>query len=108
MATRLTYTSGARSPELDRAFEAGLAEAREREAEPLAHLVSGRDAVVGEPFAREDPSRREQVASRAREGAELAAEAVDAARSAQREWRRVAHAARGASPLGARRLSDRR
>src|SRR2546423_1955137 len=84
MATRLTYTTGARSPELDRAFEAALAEAREREAEPLAHLVSGRDAVVGEPFAREDPSRREQVASRAREGAELAADAAAAARSARR------------------------
>jgi hypothetical protein len=31
MATRLTYTTGSRSPELDRAFEAALAEARERE-----------------------------------------------------------------------------
>ena len=108
MATRLTYTTGARSPELDRAFEAALAEAREREAEPLAHLVSGRDAAVGEPFAREDPSRREQVASRAREGAELAAEAVDAARSAQREWRRLPHAERVASLRETERLIDER
>jgi 1-pyrroline-5-carboxylate dehydrogenase len=108
MATRLTYTTGARSPELDRAFEAALAEAREREAEPLAHLVSGRDAAVGEPFAREDPSRREQVASRAREGAELAAEAVEAARSAQREWRRLPHAERVASLRATERLIDER
>ena len=28
MATRLTYTTGSRSPELDRAFESALAEAR--------------------------------------------------------------------------------
>ena len=108
MATRLTYTTGARSPELDRAFEAALAEAREREAEPLAHLVSGRDAAVGEPFAREDPSRREQVASRAREGAELAADAVEAARSAQREWRRLPHAERVATLRATERLIDER
>ena len=38
---------------------------------------------------REDPSRREQVASRAHEGGELAAEAVEAAHVAQREWRRL-------------------
>ena len=70
MATRLTYTTGSRSAELDRAFEAALAEAREREAEPLTHLVGGREVAAGEAFDREDPSRREQVASRAREGAE--------------------------------------
>jgi hypothetical protein len=29
MATRLTYTTGSRSPELDRAFETALAEAGE-------------------------------------------------------------------------------
>ena len=39
MATRLTYTTGTRSAELDHAFEAALAAAREREPEPLAHLV---------------------------------------------------------------------
>jgi hypothetical protein len=47
MATRLTYTTGARSPELDRAFESALAEVREREPEPLAHLVGGRDRAGG-------------------------------------------------------------
>lgn len=31
MATRLTYTTGSRSAELDRAFETALAEARGRE-----------------------------------------------------------------------------
>jgi hypothetical protein len=38
MATRLTYTTGLRSPELDRAFERALADVREREDEPLMHL----------------------------------------------------------------------
>src|SRR5437763_14658505 len=89
MATRLTYTTGSRSPELDRAFETALAEAREREPEPLSHLVGGRDIAAGEPFAREDPSRRERVASRAYEGSEPVAQALEAARGAQRARRRL-------------------
>ena len=60
MATRLTYTTGSRSADLDRAFETALADARKREAEPSPHLVDGRDAWTGETFVREDPSRREQ------------------------------------------------
>jgi len=109
MATRLTYTTGARSPELDRAFETALSEARsEREPEPLAHLVAGRDVAAGDAFAREDPSRREQVASRAHDGAELAAEAVAAARTAQREWRRLPHAERVALLRATERLIDER
>ena len=108
MATRLTYTTGARSPELDRAFEAALADAREREAEPLAHLVAGREVAAGEPFAREDPSRREHVASRAHEGAEVVAEAVEAASAAQREWRRLPHAERVAVLRATERLIDER
>jgi 1-pyrroline-5-carboxylate dehydrogenase len=108
MATRLTYTTGSRSPELDRAFEVALADAREREAEPLRHLVGGRDSTDGELFAREDPSRREHVASRAHEGAELAAEAVDAARAAQREWRRLRHSERVELLRAAERLIDER
>jgi 1-pyrroline-5-carboxylate dehydrogenase len=108
MATRLTYTTGSRSAELDRAFEAALAAAREREPEPLAHLVGGRDVAAGSSFAREDPSRRERVASRAHEGAGLAAEAVEAARSAQREWRRLSHGERVAVLRGAERLIDER
>src|SRR5437899_1522957 len=94
METRLTYTTGSRSAELDRAFETALGEVRERDPEPLAHLVAGRDVSAGETFDREDPSRREHVASRAHEGAELASEAVEAARTAQRDWRRLPHAER--------------
>jgi 1-pyrroline-5-carboxylate dehydrogenase len=108
MATRLTYTTGSRSAELDRAFEAALAEAREREPEPLAHLVAGRDVAVGESFAREDPSRRRQVASRAHEGAEVVAEAVESAHAAQREWRRLPHGERVAALRATERLSDDR
>src|SRR5690348_13944718 len=108
MATRLTYTTGARSPELDRAFETALAEARERETEPLAHLVAGRDVAVGEAFEREDPSRRYNVASRAHEGVELVLEAVESARRAQREWRRLPHTERVAALRAAEQLIDER
>ena len=108
MATRLTYTTGARSPELDRAFETALAKARERNAEPLAHLVGGRDVDAGEAFEREDPSRREHVATRAREGAEVVVEAVEAARTAQRDWRRLPHSERVHLLRAAARLIDER
>lgn len=108
MATRLTYTTGERNPELDRAFEAALAEARERYPEPLAHLVGGRDVEAGEAFAREDPSRRRHVASRAREGSALVAEAVAAARKAQRGWRRLPHSDRVACLRDAARLIEER
>ena len=37
MTTRLTYTSGASTPELDAAFEAALADARRGPAGPLPH-----------------------------------------------------------------------
>ena len=107
MATRLTYTTGSRSAELDRGFEAALAEERERD-EPLAHLVGGRDVVAGEPFSREDPSRREQIASRAREGHEVETEAVEAARTAQQEWRRLPHGERIALLRAAASLIDER
>jgi 1-pyrroline-5-carboxylate dehydrogenase len=108
MATRLTYTTGARSAELDRAFEAALEEARDREPEPLTHLVAGREVAAGDAFAREDPSRRKRVASRAREGQELAVDAVEAARPAQREWRRLPHDERAALLRRATRLIDDR
>src|SRR3954467_913161 len=94
MATRLTYTTGSRSAELDRAFEAALAEAREREPEPLEHLVGGRDLAVGEGFEREDPSRRRHLASRAYEGVKVVADAVEAGHAAQREWRRLPYGER--------------
>lgn len=108
MATRLTYTTGARSPELDRAFEAALAEARECEAEPLAHLVSGRDLTVGDSFAREDPSRRDSIAARAYEGAEAVAEAVEAAQVAQRDWRRLPYTERVSALRATERLIEER
>src|SRR6478672_4421621 len=108
MATRLTYTTGSRSAELDRAFEVAFAEAREREAEPLTHLVGAREIAAGDAFDREDPSRREQIASRAHEGAQLAAEAVEAAQAAQRKWRRLPHAERVAVLRATERIIDDR
>jgi 1-pyrroline-5-carboxylate dehydrogenase len=108
MPTRLTYTTGSRSPELDRAFETALSEARERKPEPLTHLVAGREVAAGEPFDREDPSRSEHIASRAREGAEIVGDAVGAARAAHREWRRLPHGERIALLRATERLIDER
>jgi 1-pyrroline-5-carboxylate dehydrogenase len=108
MATRLTYTTGSRSAELDAAFESALADRRADDPEPLAHLVGGRDVAVGTTFPREDPSHREHVVSRAHEGAELAAEAVAAARAAQYEWRRLSHVERTTLLRAAARLIDER
>src|SRR4051812_50172149 len=86
MATRLTYTTGSRSAELDRAFEAALADVRERDTEPLAHLVGGRDVSAGDRFQRGDPSRREDVARRSHEGARRVGGGGRAAPGAPRGW----------------------
>ena len=66
MATRLTYTSGTRTPELDAAFERALEAARKDAHHPLPHLLGGRARTNGEVFERMDPSRSDAVASRAR------------------------------------------
>jgi 1-pyrroline-5-carboxylate dehydrogenase len=91
MATRITYTSGSATPELDAQFEAALEAARRREAVPLPHVVAGKEADVGEVFERPNPSHTDEVASRAREGAELVHEAVAAAREAQPGWRSLSY-----------------
>src|SRR3954462_12461876 len=57
MATRLTYTSGTRTPELDAAFEACLAAAREDTRDPLPHLVAGGERPDGPELVREGPRR---------------------------------------------------
>jgi hypothetical protein len=67
MATRLTYTSGTRTPELDAAFERALEAARSDAHMPLAHVVGGEERTDGAEFSRADPSRSGAVASRARE-----------------------------------------
>jgi 1-pyrroline-5-carboxylate dehydrogenase len=90
MATRLTYTSGTRTPELDAEFERVLAAARDDAHDPLPHLVGGRARTNGEVFERADPSRADAVASRARRAPrELVDEAVAEAAGAQRAWRAV-------------------
>jgi 1-pyrroline-5-carboxylate dehydrogenase len=95
MATRLTYTSGTRTPELDAAFEACLAAARDEAHDPLPHLVAGGERTEGGELVREDPSRSGAVASRAREAPpQLVEEAVAAAAEAQREWRALPYAER--------------
>ena len=88
MATRLTYTSGTRTPELDADFERGLQAARGDAHDPLPHIVGGRARTNGEIFERADPSRDDAVASRARHAPrELVDEAVAVAAEAQRAWR---------------------
>jgi 1-pyrroline-5-carboxylate dehydrogenase len=94
LATRLTYTTGASSGELDEAFEAALAHVRASDVPPLPHLVGGSPAEEGEPIEREDPSRTEHVASRAREGADVVGEALVRARAAAPAWRRLPYAER--------------
>src|SRR5689334_13526898 len=47
MATRLTYTSGTRTPELDAAFERCLEAARADAHDPLPHVVGGSERTDG-------------------------------------------------------------
>jgi hypothetical protein len=67
VSTRLTYTSGASTPEADAAFEAALGDARRAPAAPLPHVVGGAPSYDGPVFERHDPSDVRRVASRARE-----------------------------------------
>src|SRR3954466_4169264 len=95
MATRLTYTSGTRTPELDAEFERCLAAARAAAHDPLPHVVGGTERTDGAESAREDPSRAGEIASRAREAPdELVHQAVAVAAEAQRDWRAMSVAER--------------
>src|SRR4051812_14946903 len=95
MATRLTYTSGTRTPELDAAFERRLEAARGDAHDPLRHVIGGSERTDGAVFAREDPSRTGEVASRAREADQaLVREAVAVADEAQQDWRALSVAER--------------
>lgn len=90
MTTRITYTTGDRSPALDAAFEEALARARSSGGDPRPHLVGGREVSEGPVFEREDPAHSSVVASRAHEGgSSVVAEAIRAARAAAAEWRRL-------------------
>ena len=98
MSTRLTYTSGASTPEADAAFEAALSAARSGPAEPLPHVIGGEPSFDGPAFERRDPSRSDRVASRAHAApAALVAEAVARGRAAQPGWRRTPVAERCAA-----------
>jgi 1-pyrroline-5-carboxylate dehydrogenase len=94
MATRLTYTTGGSSTEVDEAFEAALADLRASDAAPLPHLVAGVPVETGTLIERLDPSRTDTVASRAREGTAAAGEALARARAAAPAWRRLPYAER--------------
>ncbi|HXA55702.1 MAG TPA: aldehyde dehydrogenase family protein [Solirubrobacteraceae bacterium] len=92
MATRLTYTSGDIDSATHAEFERRLRDARAAtgEMEPWPHIVGGRHLRDGPVFARADPSRIEQLASRAHTAeAHTVARAVAAAATARAEWRRT-------------------
>jgi 1-pyrroline-5-carboxylate dehydrogenase len=96
--TRLTYTSGASTPEVDAAFESALADARSGPAEPLPHVVGGEPSFDGPGFERRDPSHAARVASRAHAAPEaLVTDAVERGRAAQPGWRRTPVAERCAA-----------
>jgi 1-pyrroline-5-carboxylate dehydrogenase len=98
VTTRLTYTSGGSTPELDAAFEAALADARRAPAGPLPHVVGGEPSFAGPAFERRDPSDVDRVASRAHAApAGLVAEAVARGHAAQPAWRRTPPADRCAA-----------
>jgi hypothetical protein len=61
LATRLTYTTESRGSS---GSEAALAEARELDAEPLAHLVAGREVAVGESWHGHAVQSRSGIADR--------------------------------------------
>jgi 1-pyrroline-5-carboxylate dehydrogenase len=85
--TTLNYTSTARDPALDAAFEEALARARAGRPEPLTHLVDGREVADGELFERADPCDPARVVSRAHNASpQVVARAVAAARAAQPCW----------------------
>ncbi len=90
MADRLTYTSGGIDAAAHAEFERRLQEARDTDAQPLAHLIDGRLRPAGAIFERRDPARIANIASRAHEadGATVAL-AVQAARDASADWRRT-------------------
>jgi 1-pyrroline-5-carboxylate dehydrogenase len=90
VTTRLTYTSGASTPEAHAAFEAALGDVRRGPADPLPHVVGGIASYDGPRFERHDPSDTGRVASRAHEAPDgLVADAVERARAAQPAWRRT-------------------
>ena len=97
----LNYTSTARDPALDAAFEQALATARAGRPEPLAHLIEGRWRAEGALLERADPCDGSRVVARAHVASpELVAEAVAAARTAQPAW--------AATPLAERTAALRR
>lgn len=103
MSTRITYTTGT-SAAVDDAFEDALAAVRASQADPLPHLVGGVPVEIGEPIEREDPSRTERIASRAREGVDVVADALARARAAAPAWRRLPYEERCELLRGAARL----
>ena len=97
----LNYTSTGADPALDEAFGAALSRARAGRDEPFAHLVGGERRAAGAVFERSDPCDPERVVSRAHAGEpQIVADAVGAARAAQRDW--------AATPLAERTAALRR
>jgi len=109
MATRITYTTGTADPAVDAEFELALKGARARDHGPLPHVVGGEERDAGRVFERHDPSRTDQIASRAHEGAEVVAHALALAHAAQPAWHALPYGERVALLReAAQRIRDRR
>jgi 1-pyrroline-5-carboxylate dehydrogenase len=87
VATRLTYTSGSRTPELDAEFERELERVRSEVPPPVPHVVAGERRDDGPELTRDDPSTGRLVGRAHEAPRELVDEAVAAARVAQPGWR---------------------
>jgi 1-pyrroline-5-carboxylate dehydrogenase len=87
VATRLTYTSGASTPEVDAEFESELERVRSAASGPFPHVVGGETRSAGPELVRADPSTGRPVSRAHRAPAAVVEEAVAAARAAQPGWR---------------------
>jgi len=94
----LNYGSTSLSADLDRQFEAALAERRSSVPEPLPHVITAVERHEGEVFERRDPVDPARVVARAHTATvPIVGEAVAAARRASREWRATAFSSRAAA-----------
>lgn len=97
MKTRVNYASTTTDANTATAFEAALDKARSG-GPILGHLIGGRHVDTGEIFARVNPAHPAEVVAEAHAAdAPLVADAVAAARKAQREWRKTSTVKRAAA-----------
>jgi 1-pyrroline-5-carboxylate dehydrogenase len=83
----ITYTTAAGDPALDAEFERALQRARDGRDAPLGQVIAGEERRTGPVFERPDPCDPRRIVSRAHTASPAdVADAVGAARAAQRAW----------------------